>query len=164
MPLKFLSLFQNMLNSVLQMQDLFDQVFKTSFSSLIIIGLFFKNWDIYHCTWMFDKFLWSFFEVHLTKGQRFITCMCDYFCCWLKDRHYNMTVLKDCFKNIFRLDFCMFDVIPQHISDCKVAVIATTISNALAYVFSNYNGCRWRGKESEYKHIHPVHVKNELFI
>ena len=113
---------------------------------------------------MFDKFSQSFFEVHLTKGQRFITYMCDYFCCWLKDRHYDVAVLEDCFKNIFELDFCMFDVIPQHTSSRKVTVIATTISNASAYVFSNYNGCRWRGKESEYKHVHLVHVEDKLFI
>ena len=113
---------------------------------------------------MFNEFLWSFFKVHLTKGQRFITHMHNYFHYWLRDECYDVAVLKDCFKNIFRLDFCMFDVIPQHTSGCKVAVIATTISDALTYVFLNYNRCRWRGKESEYKYVCPVHVKDELFI
>ena len=164
MLLKFLSLFQNMLNLTLQMQNLFNQAFETSFSNLIIIELFLKNWDIYYCIQMFNEFLWSFFKVHLIKDQRFITHMYDYFHCWFRDGHYNMAVLKNYFKNIFRLDFCMFNVIFQHISDCKVAVIAITIFNASVYVFSNYNRCEWRKKESEYKYVHPVHIKNELFI
>lgn len=112
---------------------------------------------------MFNEFSQSFFKVHLTKGQRFWTHMWDYFHCWLRDKHYDMTVLKDCFKNIFRLDFCMFNVIPQHTSGHKVAVIAIIIFNALTYVFLNYNECGWRGG-FEYKHVHPVYVKNKLFI
>ena len=164
MLLKFLFLFQNMLNLTLWVQDLFNQVFKTSFGSLIIIRLFLKDWDIYHCTQMFNEFSQSFFEVHLIKGQRFMIYIHDYFCCWFRDRHYNVAVLKDCFKNIFRLDFCMFDVILQHTSDCKVVIITITISDALVYVFSNYNKCGWRGKESEYKHVCLVHVKNKPFI
>ena len=75
-----------------------------------------------------------------------------------------MTVLKDYFKNIFRLDFCMFDVILQHTFSCKMTVIAITIFNVLTYVFLNYYRCRWRKKEFEYKHVYSVHVKNEPFI
>ena len=163
-PLEFLSLLQDMLDPALRVQDLFDQAFGTSSGGLIVIGLFLKDWDIYHCTRMFDDFSRSFFGVHLTKGQRFMTRMRDYFRCWLRDGRYDVAVLEDCFKNIFGLDFRMFDVIPQHTSGRKVAVIATTISDASAYVFSNYNGCGWRGKESGYKHVRPVHVEDEPFI
>ena len=102
--------------------------------------------------------------MHLIKGQRFMIYIYNYFCCWFRDEHYDITILKNCFKNIFELNFCIFNVILQHISDHKVTVIATTIFDALVYVFLNYNECEWREKESEYKHVHPVHVKNKPFI
>ena len=163
-PLEFLSLLQDMLDPALRVQDLFDQAFGTSSGGLIVIGLFLKDWDIHHCTKMFDEFSRSFFGVHLTKGQSFMTRMRDYFRCWIKDGCYDVAKLENCFKDVFGLDSRMFGTIPQHTSGRKVAVIATTISDASAYIFSNYNGCGWRGKDSGYKHLRPVHVEDEPFI
>jgi len=107
---------------------------------LIVLGIFIKLWDIGHCTEVFDTFTRQFFGVHLTKGRGFLSRVRDYFRCWLSDGCYNVVVLEEMLKSIFGAEQRIFDINTQRVSGCKVAVTATTLSDASAYLFTNYNG------------------------
>lgn len=117
-----------------------------SSGGLIVIGLFVKDWNIHHCTDIFDKLTRKFFGLHLTKGRGFVTRLRDYFGCWLSDGCYDVVVLEELLKVGFGAEQRLFDVNQHHASGCKVAVTATTLSDASAYFFTNYNGGEAREK------------------
>ena len=114
---------------------------------LIIIGLFLKHWSIVRCIDMFDKFTSQFFGVHLTKGKSFLTRLRDYIRCWISDGCYDVGKLEMALKEVFGVGTRMFDTSYGALSGTKVAVTATTISNAFACLFSNYNGVGTRDKK-----------------
>lgn len=149
---------------------------------LIVLGIFIKLWDIGHCTEVFDTFTRQFFGVHLTKGRGFLSRVRDYFRCWLSDGCYNVVVLEEMLKSIFGAEQRIFDINTKRISGCKVAVTATTLSDASAYLFTNYNGggIRERNCGSSgiallkrlcradpligYKHVRPERIEDEPFL
>ena len=106
---------------------------------LIVIDIFVKCWNIRHCTKIFDIFTRKFFDVHLTKERDFLTRLRDYFRCWLSDECYDVVVLKELLKNVFEADQRMFDINKEDFFECKIAVTATTLSDAFVYLFINYN-------------------------
>ena len=105
-----------------------------------MIGLFLKCWDVATCIRTFDLLVRDFFGLHLTKGRGLITRLRNYFRCWLSDGCYDVNALERSLKDVFGEDRRMFDAPESGVSGCKVAVTATTISDAYTYVFSNYNG------------------------
>ena len=78
--------------------------------------------------------------MHLTKGKKFVTRVRDYLRCWLSDGCYDDVVLESLFQEIFGKNQRLFDADGFNPSGTKVAVTATTISDATPYIFSNYNG------------------------
>ncbi|KAL9036166.1 MAG: hypothetical protein Q9214_006257 [Letrouitia sp. 1 TL-2023] len=174
-PLEFLTLLQDILGPELSVCSLFDQAFGTS------SGLFMKHWDVVHCAKVFDSFTRKLFGIHLTKGRKFWTRFRDYFRCWLSDSCYSDEVLDRLLQEVFGTDRKIFDADPNGTVGCKVAVTATTISDASAFLFSNYNGSQRReescGKNSPladvglgehrltgYKMVRMPDVEREPFI
>lgn len=84
--------------------------------------------------------------MHLTKGKGFITRLRDYFRCWLSDGCYDDAALESSLKTIFGDNQKLFDNDDIGLPGTKVAVTATTISDASAFIFSNYNGTGTREK------------------
>ena len=156
-PLEFLRLLQGYLGSELQVQDLFEQAFGTSsgrwkcfpandddlshiLGGLIVLGLFIKHWDVSRCARTFDILIRDFFGIHMTKGTGLLTQLRDCFRCWLSDGCYDVDLLETSLKDIFGNNRRLFDADRDGISGQKVAVTATTLSDASTYIFSNYNG------------------------
>jgi len=82
----------------------------------------------------------DFFGIHLTKGPGLLTRLRDIFRCWLSDGCYDVARLEQSLKDTFGHDQRLFDADRLGVSGQKVAVTATTLSDASTYVFSNYNG------------------------
>ena len=59
--------------------------------------------------------------------------------CWLSDGYYDVTALEATLKSYFGEDQRMFGTVPSGIRT-KIAVTATTISDAVPVLLSNYNG------------------------
>ena len=78
----------------------------------------------------------------MTKGTRLLTRLRDYFRCWLSDGRYDAELLEASLKDVFGEDRRLFDVDKGGVSGQKIAVTATTLSDASSYIFSNYNGRR----------------------
>ncbi|KAL8939686.1 MAG: hypothetical protein Q9216_003226 [Gyalolechia sp. 2 TL-2023] len=163
-PLESLSLLQNQLGPDLPLDSLFDQAFGTSSGGLITLGLFLKHWTIDDCIKTFDTFTRQLFGVHLTKGRKIWTRLRDYFRCWLSDGCYDIDDLEALLKDVFGAEQRMFDADRAGIAGCKVAVTGTTISDATAFIFSNYNGHGKRGKTCDYKHVRPQRIEQEPFV
>ena len=116
----------------------------------------------------------------MTKGSGTLTRLRDYFRCWLSDGCYDIELLERSLKEIFGSNRRLFDADTAGVSGQKVAVTATTLSDASTYIFSNYNGrprnrsCgESHGTESSdpwglttigYKHIRADQIQNEPFI
>ena len=101
--------------------------------------MFIKEWNIRYCTQIFNIFTRKFFEIHLIKDRSFFTQLRNYFRCWFNNDCYNVVVLKNLFKNVFDVDQRIFDINEQCVFECKIAMTATTLSNASTYLFINYN-------------------------
>ena len=84
--------------------------------------------------------------MHLTKGHGVLARLRDYFRAWLSDGCYDVQLLEKSLKDIFGVGRKMFDIDSAGISGQKIAVTATTLSDASTYIFSNYNGSGIRDK------------------
>lgn len=82
----------------------------------------------------------DFFGIHITKGRGFLTHLRDLFRCWLSDGCYDISALETSLKDVFGDNRRLFDADQHGLSGQKVAVTATTLSDASTYIFSNYNG------------------------
>ena len=76
----------------------------------------------------------------MTKGRGLLKRFRDLFRCWLSDGHYDVAALEHALKEVFGETRRIFDFDPNGPSGQKVAVTATTLSDASTYIFSNYNG------------------------
>ena len=82
----------------------------------------------------------DFFGIHLTKGTGLLSRMRDLFRCWLSDGRYDESLLEASLKGTFGYDRRLFDVDRLGVSGQKIAVTATTLSDASTFILSNYNG------------------------
>lgn len=76
----------------------------------------------------------------MTKGGGLLTRLRDFFRCWLSDGCYDVGALEIALKDLFGESQRVFDADSSGPSGQKVAVTATTLSDASTYIFSNYNG------------------------
>ncbi|KAL8802034.1 MAG: hypothetical protein Q9200_006728, partial [Gallowayella weberi] len=91
--------------------------------------------------------------------------------CWLTDGYYNVDAVEAAMKASFGPLERMFGT-SQSPYGTKVAVTATSISDASPVLFSNYNGLTTRAKDcghnlsvrSGYKHLRPPDVRDEPFL
>lgn len=93
----------------------------------------------------------------MTKGSGLLTRLRDLFRCWLSDGCYDVCELESSLKAVFGIDRRLFDVDRFGPSGQKVAVTATTLSDAFTYIFSNYNG-RARDRECGTYFLRPYHA------
>ena len=116
--------------------------------------MFLKNWDASKCTQIFDALVRDFFGIHLTKGHGLLARIRDHFRCWLTDGCYDEKALEDALKENFGENRRIFEPKPTGACTVKVAVTATTISDAHTHIFSNYNGCGNRSNDHGKVHMH----------
>lgn len=161
-PLEFLGLLQKLLGSNLDLQDFFEQAFGTSSGKdkslpltaisdnnsggLIILGLFLKHWNVTRCARVFDHLIKDFFSTNISKASGLLTRLRHWLRCWLSDGCYDVTALESSLKKIFGDDRKVFDIDRYGVSGQKIAVTATTLSDASTYIFSNYNGMGTRDR------------------
>ena len=117
-----------------------------------MLGLFLRHWSIPHCTTLFEVLTKKFFRQRRSTDQTFFGSFRHALKCWLQDGRYNVSTLESCLKETFGPHSRMFDSVSNEITRAKVAVTASNISDASAYVFSNYNGLGQRAKECGRSH------------
>jgi hypothetical protein len=152
-PLEELSSLQEMAGPDLPIQDFFDLKFGTSagkhlvilkFFRLIIIGglivLGLSVWNIAVCI---DKFRWltkRLFGRDRLSEQSLMVNIKRMVKCWFFDGMYDAKVLETTLQETFGPQKRLFGYSPLRPSGPKVAVTASNIREATAFVFSNYNG------------------------
>ena len=198
-PLEFLRILQELVGPDCPIQDLFDLAFGTSSGELpsikitaegltnspgglIVLSLFIRRWDVKYCTRIFDTLTRQIFRRRTNGHVNFFQRVRHVLRCWLLDGHYDVRALEESLKENFGLEQRMFDY-TGNASDTKVAVTATTISDASAYLFSTYNNSSVRSKdcgeygrlngaanvatkssESGYKHLRPERIEDEPHV
>ena len=110
------------------------------------MSLFLRRWDIAQCAQLFDRLTRQLFWAGHRRANAFHSVR-RFLKCWLTDGCYDVEVLESLLKENFGDHRRVFDS-PQPNSGAKVAVTATTISNAFPFVFSNYNGVGSRHSDS----------------
>ncbi|MCJ1473164.1 hypothetical protein MMC13_001815 [Lambiella insularis] len=162
-PLEFLNRLQKVLGPDCPVQDLFDLALGTSSGGLIVLSLFLQCWNVPRCINLFDKLVKEFFQQQKQATPGFLN-RCRYILrCWLSDGYYSVEALEKCLQDTFGMHRRMFDSLDV-VSGTKVAVTASTISNASCYVFSNYNGLGRREKDCGYRHLRPANIEDEPYI
>ena len=105
---------------------------------LIVLSLFLRQWGIAQCAQVFDRVTRQLFRAGHKRASAFHSFR-RFLKCWLSDGCYDVKIFENLLKENFGDDRRVFDSLQPN-SGVKVAVTATTISNAFPYVFSNYNG------------------------
>ena len=95
---------------------------------------------------MFDTLTRQFFRRRTRGYESFFQRLRHIFKCWLLDGYYDVRALEGSLKEHFGVEQRMFDY-TGNISSTKVAVTATTISDASTYLFSTYNSSAVRSKD-----------------
>ncbi|KAL8770679.1 MAG: hypothetical protein Q9209_003747 [Squamulea sp. 1 TL-2023] len=161
-PLEFLRMLQETLGDDCPIQDLFDLAFGTSSGGLIVLSLFIRQWGVDQCARVFDTITHGFFRGQRRKGNGIISCIRHIASCWLSDGIYDVGALEKVLKDAFGTYERMFGSVQVN-RRTKIAVTATTISDASPFVFSNYNGVRARQQDCGYKVSRPTETQDEPY-
>ncbi|KAL9606564.1 MAG: hypothetical protein Q9179_000289 [Wetmoreana sp. 5 TL-2023] len=161
-PLEFLSILQEILGDDCPIQDLFDLAFGTSSGGLIVLCLFIRQWGVEQCVRVFDTITREFFRGQRRKGSGFLGCIRHLASCWLSDGIYDVKALEVVLKDVFGAYERMFGSVQVN-QRCKIAVTATTISDASPFIFSNYNGIGNHRGDCGYKLSRPAAIKDEPY-
>ncbi len=111
-----------------------------------MLGLFVRRWDVSYCSKIFDTLTRQFFRRRIRGSGNVFQQIRHVLKCWLSDGYYDVRGLEDSLKEHFGTEQRMFDH-TGNTSDVKIAVTATTISDASPYLFSSYNGSRVRSND-----------------
>ncbi len=162
--LEIMTIIQNMIESELQIQDLFDIAFNISVDKLhvqisrivrlkdetedlIVCILFLRDMSISQCVHVFDALTQKLFE-RSQEWMNFIKHLHLSLKNWYRDDHYDANVLEDCLKKYLRIDDCMFDY-QFKILVIKVKIIVAMIDNVSSIIFINYNESSARKEECD---------------
>ena len=106
---------------------------------LIVLSLFIRQWGVDQCARVFDTITHEFFRGQRRKNHGIFSSIRHFASCWLSDGIYDIAALERVLKDAFGTYERMFGSV-QIKRRAKIAVTATTISDASPYIFSNYNG------------------------
>ena len=98
--------------------------------------MFIRQWTIEQCTEHFETLARKHFRRTKSGPFWYIRQLVR---CWLSDGLYDASAFEETLRSVFGSSTRMFGHRDNGRST-RVAVTATTISDALPYVFSNYNG------------------------
>lgn len=113
---------------------------------LIVLGLFLRQWSVAQCAQNFGSLTREFFQAQERNRGGLFRRVRRVIKCWMSDAYYDAVKFETTLKKIFGERNRVFgSQFPQPTT--KVAVTATTISDALPYLFSNYNGVGKREKD-----------------
>lgn len=145
---------------------------------LIILSLFICRWDVSRCNEIFDELTRQFFRRRQTYNNVFKQFR-HLVKCWFLDGCYDVENLEASLKEHFGIHQRMFGY-TEHSLKTKVAVTATTISDASPYLFSSYNGvgerkencgkcCMKPSAKPElnklgYEHVRTENIENEPHV
>ncbi|KAK5163302.1 hypothetical protein LTR04_002627 [Oleoguttula sp. CCFEE 6159] len=163
-PLEFLMLLQEKLGSECALQDFFDLALGTSSGGLIVLILFLYRWDATRCSETFELIVKQFFSSRQGAAASLLSRLRGYFKCWISDGCYDTAALESCLKGVFGPSRRMFDAPMSGPSGTKVAVTATSISDASPFLFSNYNSPGTRKRACGYKLLRHENVQDEVCV
>lgn len=133
-----------------------------SLEGLIVLYLFLLRWDVFCCIQEFDTLTRQFFIKKQKKSQSLLRYLSCVFKCWLLNGCYDVFTLKVTLKSCFDLLRQMFDT-SAIISEIKVDVTVSAISNTSLFVFFNYNKLDTKVKECD-KDIKIIEASTGFFI
>ncbi len=110
---------------------------------LIVLSLCLRRWTISHCVEVFDTLIKQFFQQRREGARYSLRYIRNVIKCWLSDDCYDVLALEASLRNQFEHDRRMFDKL-ESVFEMKIAVIATSISDATLFLFFNYNGTSFR--------------------
>ena len=154
--LEYLDVLQDIIGPDCPIQHLFHLTFGTSSGAfdfspitpwanvvggLIAMGLFIHHWDLARSKAMFDTLSREVFGTHRGPEAGLFRFIRRLFRCWMSDGYYDAAGLEAILKHHLGVQQRMFGSRSSSIP-AKVAVTATTISDAAPVILSNYNGTR----------------------
>lgn len=119
------------------MANLFLSVF--ALGSLIVLALFLYGWSPQKTSEDFERVLHDLFGSLHGRQMALTTRLKKAVSCWVTDSRYDNSKVQSTLKNAFGPSQHMFGYFPKSITGGKVAVTATSISNADCFLFTNYN-------------------------
>ncbi|KAI9727191.1 MAG: hypothetical protein M1834_008499 [Cirrosporium novae-zelandiae] len=162
--LEFLEALQQILNLPYPLQEHFDCAFGTSSGGLLVLKLFIQNSSVESCKSDFNKFAKRVFFQNFGWDRTFFGRFNRFVISLLSDSHYDPIIMERCLQENFGTNRRLFGVMTSKPSGTKVAVTATTITNAKLCLFTNYNGTGNRGADLGYKILRPENPADEIMV
>ncbi|OBT64129.1 hypothetical protein VE03_06283 [Pseudogymnoascus sp. 23342-1-I1] len=135
-------------------QDHFDLGIGTSSGAVGLAALFIMYWDTKTCVRFWHKFATRVFEKIVLRST--IAKCWWYLASYFADGLYDAVLLEEALQEKFEFRR-LFGPTESRPSGMKIAITATTISNATLCLFTNYNG-------SKCKHIRPYSASDEVLL
>lgn len=110
---------------------------------LIILSLCLRRWTISHCLEIFDTLIKQFFQQRRRDTRYSLKYIRNVIKCWLSDDCYDVLALEAALRNQFKHNRRMFNKL-ESIFEMKIVVIATSIFDAILFLFFNYNNMSFR--------------------
>lgn len=126
-------------------QDYFDMVIGTSSGGIIILDLFANKATVQQSSAKFDSFAQQVFLSRPLVSDSLFTYIRDLFIWWLSDSRYPSGPLEHALRDVFGESRGLSDSSTSH---TKIAVTATSISDAKLCLLANYNGAIERNAQS----------------
>jgi patatin-like phospholipase/acyl hydrolase len=117
-------------------------VFLTRLGGFIVLGLFSLGWDVKKCSTMFDALARQLFGERWVHQRTILGRAKEWFSWWAADGKHDPKMLESTLQDHFGSTLRMFDSHDGRSSGPRVAVTATSISDATPFIFTNYNGVK----------------------
>ncbi|KFY32250.1 hypothetical protein V493_00383 [Pseudogymnoascus sp. VKM F-4281 (FW-2241)] len=141
-------------------QEHFDFGIGTSSGAVGLAALFIMHWDTKTCLRFWDKFATRVFE-KITLRSTIAKCWW-YVASYFADGLYDAVLLEEALQEKFK-SRRLFGSTGSRPSGMKIAITATTISNATLCLFTNYNGSS-DYRDTQCKHIRPYSASDEVLL
>ena len=151
-PLEYLRMLQDILGNEYQIQDAFDIAAGTSsgkhgacrrfawltneLGGLIVLITFLYHWSPERRSAVFDSVARKVFTQQRTSSTGVLAKIQRGLKCWMSDGRYDEKTIAACLKDVFGETMTMFT---SGQSGTKLAITATSISDAKCFIFTNYN-------------------------
>ncbi|ERF68658.1 hypothetical protein EPUS_05719 [Endocarpon pusillum Z07020] len=163
LPLQHMLLLQEAVGDC-PLNDLFDLAVGTSSGGFIVLGLFSLGWDVKKCSATFDALARQVFGETWETQRTILGRAKELFSWWAADGKHDPNLLESTLQNHFGPTRRMFGSQHGRSSGPKVAVTATSISDATPFIFTNYNGVMDIPSDCGYRMIRPWKIDEEPFL
>ncbi|KAK3933650.1 acyl transferase/acyl hydrolase/lysophospholipase [Diplogelasinospora grovesii] len=154
-PLEFIQVLQDCVGLPCPVQQHFDVIYGTSSGAIIAFALYANGWPIEDCIVCFESLARLAFQPRPSCRIPILAMVYEFLVSLLVDSRYPARNLESALQRVFGSTRSIIDCSKASEMGAMVGMPVTTIRDASACVFTNYNGVGQREESADYHVIQP---------